>query len=53
MAPKNNDGKVSFEEYAQRSSRREILMIMKIQYLIMKTGSQTLFLSGTRSCDIE
>ena len=31
MSPKNDDGKVSFEEYAERSSKREVLLIMRIQ----------------------
>ena len=35
----NQDGKVSFEEYAQMSSKCEILLVLRIQYLVRETGS--------------
>ena len=50
---KNNDCKVTWEEYEQRSDKQEILVIMKIQYLLRQIGSDTLFLSGTKSCDTD
>ena len=35
----NEDGKVSYEEYARRSSKCEILSMLRIHYLMQKTGS--------------
>ena len=36
---KNQDGKISFEEYEQTSSKCEIMIVLRLQYLIRNTGS--------------
>ena len=45
---KDNDGKVSFEEYEKMSSKCATLKVIRLHYLIRNTGSIPLILE---TCD--